>query len=208
MTSQANYRDGAAIDPAFLAEIVRRVIARLQPTHPNSTTTKTAATAASISDRVVTADSIKGLTGTPLQVFVAPASVVTPAARDEAKQRGIAIVKTIEVSAAQRPKSASQTTEQEIIDSGQPERAAAVSAQLARRGITRIGSQIVLSDTPAAELYRCISADSSRAAMVACISEVDRFQRELQPEVWVFDMGRMNLITTVNVAARIAQFRS
>ena len=208
MTSQANYRDGASIDPAFLAEIVRRVIARLQPTHPNSNNTKTAATAASISDRVVTVDSIRSLTGTPIQVFVAPASVVTPAARDEAKQRGVTIVKTIEVAAAQRPKSANQTTDQEIIDSGQPERAAAVIAQLARRGITRIGSQIVLSDTPAAELYRCISADSSRAAMVACLLEVDRFQRELQPEVWVFDMGRMNLITTVNVAARIAQLRN
>jgi hypothetical protein len=210
MTSQANSFNGAAIDSAFVAEVVRRVIARLQQTnrHPVSKAapcTATAATAASISDRVVTAANIRNLTGTPSQVFVAPTSVVTPAARDEAKGRGLAIVKTIEVAAAQRPELPNQCVNQQVMDSDQPDRAAAVRSQLARRGITRIGAQIMLSDTPAAELHRCISADSSRAAMVDSVAAVDRFQRELQPQVWVLDMGRMNLIAAVNVAARIAQ---
>jgi hypothetical protein len=209
MTSQANSLN-AATDSAFVAEVVRRVIARLQqsnlqPVSNETPCTATAATAASISDRVVTAANIRNLTGTPSQVFVAPTSVVTPAARDEATGRGLAIVKTIEVAARQRPELPSQGTNQQIMDSDQPDRAAVVGAQLARRGITRIGARIMLSDTPAAELYRCISADSSRAAMVDSIAAVDRFQRELQPQVWVLDMGRMNLIAAVNVAARIAR---
>ncbi len=190
------------IDPALVAKIVGQVIAQLQTTKQQETQANN--TAASISDKIVTATTIESLTGTPAQIFVAPQAVITPAAYDAARGRGIEINKTTAVPPAQQP-TANSTNDQKIIDTKQPARAASLATQLARRGLQTIGSQIVLSDTPAADLHRCIANQSLRAAMVSTIVDVDRFQRELEPEVWVLDMGRMNLSTAVNVAARIAQ---
>ena len=204
MAHDANHSLISAIDPAFVDRIVREVIARLQQTDQNITTT--GGTTASIGDKIVTANTITTVTGTPSQIFVAPNAVVTPAAYDAARERGIEISKTTAVPPTQQPQQRTDTNHQEIIDGTKPERAASLAAQLARRGVRTLGTRIVLSDTPAADLYDCITTQACRAAMVATIADVDRFQRELQPDVWVLDMERMNLTTAVNVAARIAFF--
>ncbi len=203
MPSNANAAMTTPIDPAFIDRIVRRVIAQLRQSSSNIKPANN--TAASISDKIVTATTIENVTGSPSQIFVAAGTIVTPAAIDAAKERGIEINKTTAVLPAQQPKPENDPTNQEIIDQHQPDRAVSVATQLARRGITMLGSRIVLSDSPAAEVHRCISTEACRAAMVTAIADVDRFQLELRPQVWVLDMGRMNLITAVNVAARIAQ---
>lgn len=194
------------IDPDFVAQIVRKVIARLRNTHAAQLNTNTNATAASISDKVVTAHTIESVAGTPAEVFVAPSAVVTPAALDVAKQRGIRINRTIDVPPAQQPSQHLPQHNHRITDTEQPLRAQSLRQQLMKRGITELNSQrIILSDTPATDLHRCIATESCRAAMVSSMNDVDRFHRELQPSVWVFDMGRMSLIAAVNAAARIAQ---
>ena len=86
------------IDPALVAAIAREVIARLK------STSKTNQTAASIHDRVITAGTIERLSGTPTQVFIAPGAIVTPAARDAARQRGIAIQTGIQPSRRDVPR--------------------------------------------------------------------------------------------------------
>lgn len=108
------------IDPALVAEIAREVIARLK------STSKTNQTAASIDDRVITAGTIAGLSGKPTQIFIAPGAIVTPAARDEARQRGIAIHHTVNLPADQQPNHG----QLEIIDAAQPERAEMVPPSL------------------------------------------------------------------------------
>lgn len=189
------------IDPALIAAIVRKVMDRLQQTDQE---TKTDRTAISIADKVVSQSTIEKLPGEPSQVFVAPGAVVTPAARDAARDRGIEINNSAAVPPAQRPNQ-QQSNSQEIIDPDQPERAHSVISQLKRRGIEEVGLRIVLSDTPAAELQKQIAANGCRGAMLTRVTDVERFQRELAPQVWVLDMGRMNLTTAVNTAARIAQ---
>lgn len=201
MPTNANDTINAAIDRDFVDRIVRKVIARLQQSRR---TTETNNTAASIVDQVVTRATIENIPGSPSQVFLAPGSVLTPSAVDAAKERGIEINRTSVLPPAQQPLPACRQ-DQQIIDPEHPQRAESVIAQLQRRGITSIGAQIVLSDTPAAEIHRCISTRACRAAMVTAVSDVERFQRELRPDTWVLDMGKMNLVTAVNVVARIAQ---
>ena len=204
--NNANHSSTPAIDPAFIQQIVRTVIARLQQLETRQLDTHTNATAASIGAKVVTSQTIASIKGTPSQIFVTPRTVVTPAAYDAARERGIEITKTTAVPPAQRPQQPTSNNDgQQIIDRSNPARAESLVRQLALRGITTLPWQIVLTDTPAAELHHCKSTRSCRAAMVATITDVDRFHRELEPELWVLDMGRMNLIQAVNVAVRIAQ---
>ena len=87
------------IDPELLTRVVREVIAacprvwriNLAERINGQTESKTNRTAASIDDRVITAGKISRLPATTAELFVAAAAVVTPAARDEARRRGISI---------------------------------------------------------------------------------------------------------------------
>ncbi len=183
------------IDPALVAAIAREVIARIK------STSKTNDTAASIGDRVVTAAAIERLTGQPTQVFITPQAIVTPAARDEARRRGIAINRTVQLPDSQRPDHAKL----EITDSTNPERATAVQAQVARRGHADASARIVLSDTPAREVYQQCAVNGEIAVMITSVTDVQRFAQELSPTVWVLDMQRLNLTAAVNAVARILQ---
>jgi hypothetical protein len=40
--------------------------------------------------------------------------------------------------------------------------------------------------------------------MISALADVDRFFLELDPTVWVLDMARINLISAVNIVARIS----
>lgn len=183
------------IDPALIAAIAREVIARLKAT------SRTNQSAASIDDRVITADTIEKLSGTPTQIFLAPGAIVTPAARDEARQRGIAITRTVQLPADQQPKNARL----EITDATNPDRAEAIRKQLARRGIADCAARIVLSETPGREVYQRCTADGERTVMIATTTDVQRFADELSPTIWVLDMKRLNISAATNVVAQITQ---
>lgn len=195
-----------AIDQAHVARVVREVIARLKK-HATSlnTTTQTNNTAASVSDKVITAATVHQLAGSPKQLFVDSKAIVTPAAKDAAKERGVQISRSVELPAAQIPQQ--QTNSQNntgIVDVQQPERAASIAAQLSRRSLRTDGLRIVLSETPATDVFRYCS-EGQRTVMVNNVADIDRFAKELQPTVWVFDMKRMNFMAAVNAAAAIAR---
>ncbi|NND95906.1 MAG: hypothetical protein HKN47_01100 [Pirellulaceae bacterium] len=201
MPANAHTATNQSIDPAIIAAIVGKVIMRIRQT---SQPTVTDATAASVDDKIVTVATIDQLTGTPSQLFIDAKAIVTPAARDAASDRGIVITRSVSLPPAQRPKPI-ESTSQEIIDIQHPERAIAVAAQLARRGIASLGgTRVVLSETPAADVFDFCQRKRERAVMVTTIHDVDRFERELKPTIWVLDMKRLNLIAAVNIAARIA----
>lgn len=195
MPSDGRASSSKQIDPAWVAAIAREVIARLR------STSKTSQSAASIDDRVITAGTIEQLSGTPTQLFIAPGAIVTPAARDEARQRGIAINHTVNLPADQQPNHGRL----EIIDSATPERARAVRTQLARRGINHGRARVVLSDTPGREVHGQCATHRERAVMVATATDVQRFADELAPTVWVLDMKRLNITAATNVVAQITQ---
>lgn len=198
MPKDAQATRNESIDPAMVAAITREVIARLQAA------SKTNDSAASISDRIITVNTIEQLPGSPTQVFIAPGAIVTPAAGDEARRRGIHLQRTIAVPRDQQPSDARL----EITDSANPQRASAVREQLDRRGESISSARIVLSDTPAHDVYQRCAERGEIAVMIQSISDVERFADELSPAVWVLDMQRMNIPAAVNTIARIAQIGS
>jgi hypothetical protein len=185
MGNDANAKENK-IDPAQVAELVRKVINRLQQ---NDT--------ASSDARVITLDTIKEHQTT--QLTVAPSAVITPAARDEARRRGIKIHR-----ADQPATTCNKTTINNIIDADNPQRAETVRDQLQRRGAAIGNGTIVLSDSPAAEVHKQIS-QGNRATMITAIADVPRFAAELDPTVWVLDMKRLNIPAAVNAVVKIAQ---
>jgi hypothetical protein len=196
------------IDSRTLTEVTREVMARLQemagsrPTpEAAAQSSKTNRTAASLADRVITADTVARLPQGTAELFIAATAVVTPSARDEAAARGIAINYGVDAPVQNQPLPASAN----IIDASEPARAEAVNAQLAKRVINPGDVKIVLSDTPARELYRQCVELGEVAVMVGSLQEVSRFARELEATSWVLDMQRLNLSAAVNVIAQISR---
>lgn len=200
MPSNEPAKSNPSIDPAQVAAIAREVIARLKSSS-STNQSNTNQTAASIDDRVITARTIEQLTGNPTQLFVSPGAVVTPAARDEARQRGITINHTVKLP----PDQQTHQTRLEITDTANPQRARAVHTQLSKRGISNGSARVVLSDAPARDVHRQCTAHRERAVMVTSPADVRRFADELAPTVWVLDMKRLNITAAANVVTEITR---
>ena len=197
-------------DSAQIADIVRQVMARLGGSHDISSTSchpdppQGTGTTAAITDRIITAQTIRELKGQPSQVFVSPVTVITPAAQDEARSRKITLQRTLPLPPEQQP----DHQRLEIIDHAQPERAEAIHRQLSIRGFTTGSAKIVLSDTPAREVhFQCVE-NSETAVMIGSLNEIHRFREELSPTLWVLDMKRLNFSAAVNAAVQISNPRN
>lgn len=195
-----------SIDPGDLDRIVREVIRRLLRQTIDASQTNDSQTITT-NDAVITSATIANLTGTPTTLLVGTRAVVTPAAKDEAKTRNISIARVNTTSAVTARESDIPKDEATfVIDTVLPERAEAVNAQLDRRGIpTNSKRKVLLSDQPAADVYEQCNAKGHRAVMVTHLADVDRFEQELSPTIWVLDMARLNFTAATNVAARIAK---
>lgn len=179
-------------DPVDISDIVRRVMERLgrQPSGADDSTT-------SINDSVITASTIEQLTGNPSTICIPAKAVVTPAARDELHRRGIHLQ-------TNTPRDL-PATHDPIIDHTDARRGDAVRDQVARRGVAFGRARILLSDCPAADVYRLCSQEREVAVMITGVDDIDRFAAELSPTCWVLDMQRMNVPAAVNAIARISK---
>ncbi len=208
MSHDATTIESASLRPELLASIVREVLARLN-----------GESVPVIADRVVTVATIEQLPSATREVAIAVNALVTPAAADEAKQRGITMVRRTanesqtasQVNVHRGPRTPPDVSTGEphgevtIVDGERTERAEGIIAQLTRRGIAvSAGPRIVLSDHPAKTVHQETVA-GRRAAMVRRYSDVDRFANELRPNCWVLDMIDLNPIAAVNTAQRILQ---
>jgi hypothetical protein len=207
----------SSIDRETLETVTREVVARLQrlvqpniaaseaPTSPTvSLDSRTDRTAASLSDRVISAATITRLPKNTGELFVLTASVVTPAARDLARERSIAINRVTNLTPEQPSVDRQpQPTRPLVIDESNADRAAMVNRQLAKRSLPDSHVSIVLSDTPARDVHLQCSRHGQVAVMVGSLQDVQRFSDEIDATVWVLDMKRLNLAAAINVAARI-----
>ncbi len=198
MTTPTLPSANTTIDPALVSEIVRRVLTRMRAGKPIENTTPDPL-------RLVTVDTVVAhATSNDRSIRVNGKSVITPAARDEAKRRGI---KFVTDGTAHHRLPIGVATMINIIDTTEPAWTQSVVAGLARRGIdastNESGTVLVITDTPAKLTHQYSVTGNHRAAMLTTISDVDRFWRELRPNVWVVDKTRVNLPTIVNIAARI-----
>ncbi|MGI9471959.1 MAG: hypothetical protein ACR2NZ_10525 [Rubripirellula sp.] len=212
MNQDAITQRNLSMDSAKVAEIAREVIAQLakssskvvsnsQDTSDSEATSSTRATATVIDAKVITAQIIESISGTPEKAFVLPSAVITPAAKDAARHRGMTLERTIDLPADQRP----HPSQIEIIDYADPERADAIRQQVARRGITSGTAKVVLSETPAKEVYFQCAKQQQVAVMITSIADIVRFADEVSPTVWVLDMQKLNFTATVNAVAQIIQ---
>ncbi len=187
----------AAIDPATIAEIVRRVLARLRTSDHHVSTIK-----------LVTAETVIAAAANKRTILVSTKSVVTPAARDEAKRLGVLLEAMVQPTGTADRVSSNATLG--MIDTTAASAVESVIAGLARRGIPAVAgyaaTMVVMTDEPAKQTYHYSSSGTRRAAMLSELSQVSRFQRELAPDVWVIDKTQMGLPTIVNTVAMIARF--
>lgn len=194
-----------SIDPAFIAAVARKVVARLREGHVEGHVETSAPTVtATVAERLVTIETLRQYEDGS-EVTVAHAAVVTPAAKDEARQRSI-VIKRQSVADAIVASASNQTTDN-TIDQQESVGAIddAVGRQLARRGVTFPAHvELIWTQTPAKDVFtRC--QQGKTAAMVTSVADVDRFATELSPTCWVLDKHKLNLIAAVNIAARITQ---
>jgi len=173
-------------DPAWIGNIAREVIRRLQ-----SETVETSR-ASTPPLKLVTVETLRRGKDSR-EIRVAASCVVTPAAKEEAARRGIKLVR--------------ETTAEPRLPAHSPDAAGdALTVQMARRDIALPrGSEVVWTDTPAAEVCRRCAAGQT-AVMITCYADVERFAAEITPQVWVLDAKRLSLVAATNAAARIARF--
>ena len=206
-TSETNQLDQYAI-----RRIAERVIAGLlAEKNPAvvatpSSSSRTDRSATLIESKVVSADQLIRLSRNHAIALIRHDAVVTPAAKDEAKSRGIQITRIEKASTAGTAKTGEKAEPHlPIIDQQQPKRAQAIAIQLLKRGIKHQPPRIILSDTPAKSLHHEISNGGEVAVMIGAIEEVARFSKELSVTTWVLDMKRLSFIQAVNVSAAIAR---
>ncbi len=138
-------------------------------------------------------------------------AVITPAAKDAARQRGITLQRCDQSNGDQSNGDKKTNTEQQrplqLVDTDDPSRSELIESQLRRRGVSQMHTRIVLTDSPAATVVREVKGGEV-AVMVSSLDEVDRFAAECNPTSWVLDMKRLNLPGAVNVAALITKLGS
>lgn len=199
-----------AYDSAKIAEIVQQVLARLDaPSQKEKSLSASLlkdqqrTTSAAITEKIISSRTIQEQSELTSQIFVSPTAIVTPAARDDARSRNIQIQRSVQLPDGQQP----DQQKIRIIDYADPDRANAVTQQLAIRGITTGTSKIILTETPAKEVHFQCSRNNEVAVMIGSFNDIQRFSDEITPTVWVLDMQRLTFSAVVNAAAQISKTR-
>ena len=210
MEQDIHIQQANANESAKIAEIVRQVLARMDSnsetkhsTQTANSTTQNQTTSAALTEKIVTSRTIQGLSKKTFQIFVSPTAIITPSARDDARNRNIEIQRTVQLPQGQQP----DQQKIEIIDHAQPDRAQAVRQQLVFRGITTGTGKIVLTETPAKEVHFQCAKNNEVAVMIGSYNDIQRFSDEITPTVWVLDMQRLTFSAVVNTVAQISKTR-
>lgn len=185
------------IDPALIAAVARKVITRLRAAQADASTSTNNSANSEIAtpERLITIETLRKFQDDS-RIAVTPGTVVTPAAKDEARRRGIAIKRLNQSGTTEQTSSNTQVDQT-------PDNA--LTQQLVRRGVTMPTCvELSWTETPAKDVFE-YCRQGKRAAMVTSLADVDRFASELSPKCWVLDKQKLNLIAAVNVAARIAK---
>lgn len=221
----ATQSSNANIDPAEIAAIVRSVLDRLRPSQEPTTAPQTPPPVV----KLVTVETVETAAASSHKtILVSQKSIVTPAARDEAKRLGVSLLQGAAVTTSTKiPASPAGTSVLDtsllshsallaVHDTTDSDWSQAVINHLSRRGVSAVtGSeattQVVLTNEPARWSHHYSAESGKRAAMIVKLSQIERFSRELSPEVWVLDKTEMNLSlinNAVSVIARLSGGRS
>lgn len=189
-----------SIDADWIRRVAEDVVARLRASVPGP-----GHSGMTLNDTVIVADSVSALDPGTV-VLVSPRSVITPAAKDVARERQIEIKRrppnADSIGSSAAVTSPDAATSGSLVNRSGRNWSASIEHQLNLRGVTPSSSTIVLSTEPAKETYQQIQS-GRRAVSISRWIDVARFQTELAPDTWVLDVAEMNLMEAVNLIARI-----
>ncbi|WP_404310473.1 hypothetical protein [Neorhodopirellula lusitana] len=198
-----------------LESIVRSVLQRLQGTPVVSTSNSP--NCHSLNQRMITLEDLEGLPASTTQLQLPEKCVVTPAVKDELKQRKISFVRgaiqstgytpAIPSNAQPKPKSPFRRVRLIHDDSVDTGLHAAVKRQLISRNVRicdEAGVTAMLSNRPSIAVYESISASTS-AVLISRVDDVQRFKNELRPTVFVLDIQHLPLIALINSIVAIVK---
>lgn len=225
------------IDPRLIQRVVREVVLRLrqQPSgtggapqaHSDTSPAKPDADGPlRIDQRLITVETLNVLPSGCRGVVVPARAVITPAAKDEAKQRGVQIQcvdrERQDPTAERTSGSAGQSSSRvRIADADDAARGQGLAAQLLSRGrAVRSGTvdealaevagspnqvAVILSNEPAAIVCRACRSERVRAAAIDSHQQLERVSIALRPNVWVLDMQRISIPQAAALADRCAR---
>lgn len=183
--------------------------------------------AVTLNQRVIAVADIERLEAGAKILLAAPGVVITPAALDEIRRRGLRMQRTEQGDLAGLPSSQQPAAATQVVvciaDSDQPTRATAWQRQLSLRGLQTdiiameeiqrrlqadAGQQaIIFSRLPAVLVCRFCRCAEIRAASITAASEVSRIQGAMRPNLWVLDTERLSFTNAIATAMQCARLR-
>ncbi|KLU02885.1 hypothetical protein RISK_005181 [Rhodopirellula islandica] len=195
-----------------IASIVEQVLRRLRDQSGTSVSTSKAITSGEsahvLSDKVISVDVIQSIPSGVTQVQLS-GGIVTPAAHDEMRARGITVAGSKSTGAAAN-QPASKTGKRFIqlhTDASSKSIRDSLTRQLSLRGLDhcpKAHRSVVVTARPAAALIARIQS-GSRAVLITRLEDISRFASEVDADTFVLDMQHFNLVALVNAANTIAQ---
>jgi hypothetical protein len=210
MTSPAT--QSATPNNVDIASIVEQVLRRLRDQTDTSVSPSKPATNDEtvhvLNDKVISVDVIQGIPSGVTQVQVS-GGIVTPAARDEMRSRGITLAgsKSTHAASAKPASNSGKRFIQLHTDTSSKSIRDALARQLSLRGVDhcpRAHRSVIVTDRPAATMFDRIQS-GSRAVLITRLEDIPRFAAEMDANTFVLDMQRFNLVALVNAANTIAQ---
>jgi|GEM_PF-5920777 len=220
----------STIDARLVQSIARAIIAKLREEDIAGDAPSTTDATTSVLDlRLITVATLERLPAGTSKIVIPPRAVITPAAVDEAKQRGWIVERAaVERSASSVSKLPANNqvaaSGLALADADSVPRGSAMGRQLATRGteveirsvaelITAIDAGtvkggLVLADLPAVVVCQACRQPAIRAAAVATLEEMQRIEAALQPQLWVLDMSRLSLSQAIALADRCGRLVS
>ncbi|MEM6978898.1 MAG: hypothetical protein AAF539_04460 [Planctomycetota bacterium] len=213
---------GLSATPSNIEAIVRNVLSQLKQSeidelHDVESSGSDAVTL-SLSG-VISLETLKQIDPSTRTVLLTAGALITPAAADELRDRGIHVERSCGQSNTASP------MHSEAFDPSQPilkhpdraiavtsdqaceDQRSAVTAQLGRKNIALHPSgstEIHISDQPAAALARRFAAGKS-AVVISRLSDITRFAAEISPQTFVLDHQHLNLMQLIYAATTISR---
>lgn len=152
-----------------------------------------------IHDRVVTLQTLQSIPDGAV-VTMPPSAIVTPAAKDELRQREIEW--SMQGDGPAKPSHGALPKVSGPADESND----AIAHQLRRRNVPWPQTAIELSDDPETAVWGH-HRQQTRAAVCHALTDVPRLQRTFAPEVWVVSTLDRTLMETINLVAAIDRAR-
>ena len=208
--------DSALPDTSIDIEaIVRRVLMQLRPEtasgDASAQSEPAVPTSLSFDAGVCSLEDINTIDASIKHLQLSSRTVVTPAARDELRRRGIVTEKSAATSHSGRHRSKPQPGTRAINLQCDGEVAehlfAAVKKQVRTRGVRlcdRASVEVILSSRPATTAHQRTGPDRCVVA-INRVDDVSRFIAELSPNTFVLDIAHLHLVAIATTIASIAK---